>query len=53
MNWYGICVLRALGLAWDIKLPKLNLTPQEIASPAPALLITPTVVEPEAVASGD
>jgi stearoyl-CoA desaturase (delta-9 desaturase) len=24
MNWYGICVLRALGLAWDIKGHKLG-----------------------------
>jgi len=22
LNWYGICALRLLGLAWDIKLPK-------------------------------
>ena len=22
MNWYGICALRILGLAWDIKLPR-------------------------------
>ncbi|MGZ4825726.1 MAG: acyl-CoA desaturase [Terriglobales bacterium] len=22
MNWYGICALRALGLAWDVKLPR-------------------------------
>jgi stearoyl-CoA desaturase (delta-9 desaturase) len=24
VNWYGICALKALGLAWDIKLPKLT-----------------------------
>jgi fatty-acid desaturase len=24
MNWYGICVLRALGLAWDVKAPALE-----------------------------
>jgi fatty-acid desaturase len=23
LNWYGICALRALGLAWDIKRHKL------------------------------
>ena len=23
-NWYGICVLRALGLIWDVKAPKLK-----------------------------
>ena len=22
INWYGICVLRMLGLAWDVKLPR-------------------------------
>jgi fatty-acid desaturase len=22
VNWYGICALRMLGLAWDIKLPR-------------------------------
>ena len=29
MNWYGICALRMLGLAWDIKLPRLNADKQE------------------------
>ncbi len=24
MNWYGIKTLQALGLAWDVKLPKLG-----------------------------
>ena len=24
MNWYGICALRALHLAWDVKLPKFK-----------------------------
>jgi fatty-acid desaturase len=24
LNWYGICALRMLGLAWDINLPKLS-----------------------------
>ncbi len=24
VNWYGICALRTLGLAWDIKLPRLT-----------------------------
>ena len=24
VNWYGICALRALGLAWDVKAPKLE-----------------------------
>ena len=39
MNWWGIATLRALGLAWDIKLNKL--TPeaheaQRAAAPVPA-----------------
>jgi hypothetical protein len=55
MNWYGIWVLRALGLAWDVKLPKLHLTPQEIDSPATSVILMPpgAAVEPEAVTSGD
>jgi hypothetical protein len=56
MNWYGICALRSLGLAWDIKLPKLTLTPQEIDLPATSIVVFPpaAVVESEpAVASGD
>jgi len=28
MNWYGIAGLRALGLAWDIKLPEMNPNPK-------------------------
>jgi len=24
LNWYGICVLRAIGLIWDVKAPKLK-----------------------------
>jgi stearoyl-CoA desaturase (delta-9 desaturase) len=27
MNWYGIWTLRTLGLAWDIKRPKLEAEP--------------------------
>ena len=29
VNWYGIWTLRTLGLAWDIKLPKLAAEPAE------------------------
>ncbi len=43
MNWYGISILRALHLAWDIKLPRFNNEPAVAA---------PTVVE-LAPASGD
>jgi len=28
VNWYGICALRTLGLAWDIKLPRLQQQPE-------------------------
>jgi fatty-acid desaturase len=31
LNWYGISALRMLGLAWDIKLPKLR--PAEESKP--------------------
>jgi fatty-acid desaturase len=37
MNWYGICALRALGLAWDVKLPRLQ----------PVAVVTPAVVPEE------
>jgi hypothetical protein len=30
VNWYGIAALKALGLAWDIKLPK----PHPVSEPA-------------------
>jgi sn-1 stearoyl-lipid 9-desaturase len=29
-NWYGIAMLRALGLAWDVKAPKFKKAPQSI-----------------------
>jgi len=29
-NWYGICALRMLGLAWDIKQPKFKEEPQKV-----------------------
>jgi stearoyl-CoA desaturase (delta-9 desaturase) len=43
VNWYGICALRALGLAWDIKLPKLpKLRPEKEALPTvPSEVIVP------------
>jgi len=36
LNWYGIAVLRTLGLAWDVKLPKI----------APHIPETANVLEP-------
>jgi hypothetical protein len=49
MNWYGICVLRALGLARDVKRHKLAhhgqagerravITPDATRAPAPVAL---------------
>jgi fatty-acid desaturase len=35
VNWYGICALKALGLAWDIKLPRLTQPEAVPASDAP------------------
>ena len=29
LNWYGISALRMLGLAWDVKVPRLSLAKQE------------------------
>ncbi len=48
MNWYGICALRALGLAWDISLPKLGRGKEII--PAPAVAESPAVLVPPAPA---
>ncbi|MGB9106183.1 MAG: acyl-CoA desaturase, partial [Terriglobales bacterium] len=46
LNWYGIAVLRMMGLAWDVKLPKLktDAPPQPLPSrpaedPASAALV--------------
>jgi stearoyl-CoA desaturase (delta-9 desaturase) len=35
LNWYGICALRRLGLAWDVKAPRLaELEKKSAAQPA-------------------
>lgn len=34
-NWYGIRLLKALHLAWDIKAPKFGKLPQHVEAPAP------------------
>jgi hypothetical protein len=51
MNWYGIKTLQALGLVWDVKLPKLGSARiQPVVKPE----IKPAEVEAVAVAySGD
>jgi stearoyl-CoA desaturase (delta-9 desaturase) len=59
VNWYGIAALRALGLAWDVKLNKLSpdahLAEQSAAStnriPATSIVNPEPAAEP--VASGD
>ncbi|MGI9103043.1 MAG: acyl-CoA desaturase [Terriglobales bacterium] len=33
-NWWGICTLRALGLAWDVKAPRYLKDPKPAAKPA-------------------
>ena len=57
VNWYGICALRALGLAWDIKLPKLT-QPEAQSEVVPASGVSARPFEPvgevaEPVAAGD
>lgn len=56
VNWMGICALRTLGLAWDIKTQKLPGTESE-KHPATRLVIPPTSIEADAlaptIASGD
>ncbi len=42
LNWYGISFLKALGLAWDVKMPKLEKKEQ-----------IPAVIDPAPAVSGD
>jgi sn-1 stearoyl-lipid 9-desaturase len=53
VNWYGIAALKALGLAWDIKMPKLpeprpSAEPETAFEPAIAPALDP-LVEDEAL----
>jgi fatty-acid desaturase len=53
LNWYGICALRALGLAWDVKRHKLAPAPRSDERNA---VIKPEVapaVAPMVISSGD
>jgi hypothetical protein len=53
VNWYGIAALKALGLAWDIKMPKLQ-PASEPTTPSRLPVATPDpLVEEEALVSGD
>ena len=47
LNWYGLCALRALGLIWDVKAPKLKEAMQLKAAKGHVQLSTSTA------ASGD
>jgi stearoyl-CoA desaturase (delta-9 desaturase) len=53
MNWYGIAALRTLGLAWDVKLPKLKagMQPEAVAVGQP--VETPDPADLLHAASGD
>jgi fatty-acid desaturase len=58
VNWYGIAVLRMLGLVWDVKLSKLGSVAHGSApEPKNGLLVSPGVIDAETiaptVASGD
>ena len=46
-NWYGISALRAMGLAWDISLPKLGREKQidPAAVPDSSTVLAPVVPE--------
>ena len=50
VNWYGICALRALGLAWDVKAAKLK-TPDGYKKPASSMPVRVKQLAP--AASGD
>jgi hypothetical protein len=52
MNWYGIWVLKTLGLAWDIKRIKLSDVKQGLVPAPNGTLITPAE-SLAAAASGD
>jgi stearoyl-CoA desaturase (delta-9 desaturase) len=51
VNWYGISVLRRLGLAWDVKLPRFRTAVQGASVQPPAQ--TPVPAQLTQVASGD
>jgi len=53
INWYGICALKALGLAWDVKLPKLTKPEAEPAIDAPASPFVPNAEVVVPTAAGD
>jgi fatty-acid desaturase len=52
MNWYGISVLRALGLAWDIKIQKLRPAYEPEPDPDVRPAIAPPTANEEEVLAG-
>jgi stearoyl-CoA desaturase (delta-9 desaturase) len=50
LNWYGIYILKLLGLAWDIKIQKLKHAAEE--KPVPSIVVGVEKLAPSA-ASGD
>ncbi|MGZ4832746.1 MAG: acyl-CoA desaturase [Terriglobales bacterium] len=54
MNWYGICALRMLGLAWDVKLPRfMTEAPAKLGAAAPVPAQATAIVPDMAEVSGD
>jgi stearoyl-CoA desaturase (delta-9 desaturase) len=53
LNWYGICALRALGLAWDVKRHKLAPAPHGDERHATIKPEVATAVSPLVISSGD
>jgi stearoyl-CoA desaturase (delta-9 desaturase) len=51
MNWYGIFALRALGLAWDVKLPKLRGPADSSKAGDSQTAVLPPVIKSRAVAA--
>jgi len=45
VNWYGIAALKTLGLAWDIKMPKLQPASEQQDFPAACGVPDPQVEE--------
>jgi len=44
LNWYGIAALKAVGLAWDIKLPQFK-EPRKAQPAAPVIQVIPPDVD--------
>ena len=51
MNWYGICALRKLGLAWDVK--QLRLADEKAGKAAPEAMDDTALIPKLVEASGD